>query len=232
MKKIYHLDNWDLTEKSSNNKRMADVKIKLIYPYPDQKVLIALKPKERIKKIDQGFRDSLKRLLNLNMISEHEIIGTPKRPLGIHAKVELNNLEKLSDLEFIDSIWIESVDNAVKIIKENPSTEKYFCVKMTIIIEVESHKPKKHSTENRFVLIKALSFQDAYDKVEKQHSAYGQPYLNPAGLFVRWRIDSYDDCFETEIVRADDIDNPEGVEVFSELKSKKYKALPVWNGEF
>jgi len=44
-----------------------------------------------------------------------------------------------------------------------------------------------------------LSQEDAYLKLEKKKDDYIQPYLNSDGRFVRWRIESFDDSYETEI---------------------------------
>jgi hypothetical protein len=59
--------------------------------------------------------------------------------------------------------------------------------------------------------------------LEKQKERYVEPYLNSDGRFVRWRIDAFDDCYLTDILSPADSDNPEGVEVYSKLKSRKTK---------
>jgi hypothetical protein len=102
---------------------------------------------------------------------------------------------------------------------------------MTVVIEVEGVRLKKQSIEKRFVLIKAWSFDEAYDKVEKQQENYVESYMNPNGRFVRWRIESYDDCFVTDIENPAELDNPGGVEVFSALGKRKNKLKTVWDGK-
>lgn len=234
MEKVYGLENWTLDKAVANNKRFVDVKINLPYPYPyaDQKLLIDFKPKERIKKIDEAYRENLKILMDLKLIGDYNLIGKKKRPTGITTKIKFNDLKKLSNLGIIADIRIISIDHAVKTPKAEVLTEKYFCVKMTVVIEEEGRVYKKQKIEKRFVLIKATSFEEAYDKVEKQADDYCVPYLNIYGRFVRWRIDSYDDCFVTNIENPADLENPEGVEVFSALKSRKNKSKKEWDGKF
>jgi hypothetical protein len=232
MKKVHGLEDWVLDANVKNDKRLVSVKIMLAYPYPDQKILIDLKPKERVKKIDQGFKSAFKKLTDLNWLEPDELVGTKKRPTGFKAKVKYNVLSKLNKLDLVASVWIESVENATKIEAESKLQDKFFCVKMTMVSEIEGLVSKKQTIEKRLVLIKAKSFDDAYDKLDKKKDTYDEPYLNADGRFVRWRIDSFDDCFETDINSAKDLDNPEGVEVYSKLKSRKNKAGTAWDGKF
>jgi hypothetical protein len=226
MKKVYDLKDWQLDKNIPNAKRFVDLRI--VFPYPDTNQFIEFKPKERIKKIDDIFSSNLKQLLALKLFDSYEVNGTKKRPQGVTAKIKFNLLNAIAKLDFADSCWIESVDYATKIEKNEPVKSRYFCVKMTVVIEVEGIKSRKQSIEQRFVLINATSSDDAYEKLEKQMDTYAEPYLNSDGRFVRWRIES----FETDINGPKDLDSPEGVEVYSKLKSRKLKNKAVWDGKF
>ncbi|MEO6978482.1 MAG: DUF4288 domain-containing protein [Mucilaginibacter sp.] len=230
MKTIHYLKDWALDKNIPNSKRFVDLKIILLYP--EEKQFIEFKPKERIKKIDGIFKANLEQLVALNLFEVYEVEGTKKRPRTVTAKVKFNLLNTINKLDFIDSCWIVSIDYATKIEKNEPVRLRYFCVKMTVVIEVEGIQSKKQSIEQRFVLIKATSSEDAYDKLEKQRDDYTVTFLNPYGRFVRWRIDSLDNCFETYISGPKDLDNPEGVEIYSKLKSRKLKNKTVWDGKF
>ncbi|HEX8022879.1 MAG TPA: DUF4288 domain-containing protein [Mucilaginibacter sp.] len=105
-------------------------------------------------------------------------------------------------------------------------------MKMTVVIEEEGILPKKQQIEKRFVLIKAKSGEDAYEQLEKREHEYARPYLNPYGRFVRWRVECYDDCYETDIESPADLDNPAGVEVYSKLSIRKNKDKAIWDGKF
>ena len=230
MKKIYGLTDWVLDKSIPNSKRFVTLKIGL--KYPDTKQFIEFRPKERIKKIDDIFSSNLKQLLALKLFDSYEVNGTKKRPQGVTAKIKFNLLNAIAKLDFVASCWIESIDYATKIEKNEPVKSRYFCVKMTVVIEVEGIKSRKQSIEQRFVLINATSSDDAYDKLEKQKDDYNEPYLNSDGRFVRWRIESFDDCYETDINTPKDLDRPEGVEVYSKLKSRRLKDKTVWDGKF
>jgi hypothetical protein len=230
MKNIYSLEDWQPDKNIPNSKRFVDVDIHL--KYPDQLQFKEFIPKERIKKIDGDHKTNLKKLLALNLFDNYEIIGTKKRPRGIKTRIRYNTLQKINKLDFIDSISVETLTDAVKI--DNPIEQefRYYAVKMTVVIEVEGIVQKMQSIEERIVLIKATSPKDAYDKLEKCKDDYTPPYLNSDGRFVRWRIESFDDCFDTDALTLKDLDNPNGVEVFSKLKSRKTKDATAWDGKF
>jgi hypothetical protein len=229
-KQLYGLENWVLDEDVSNAKRFALVNIHL--QYPDDKLFVEFKPKERIKKINEYLQGNFNRLICLDLFAEYALSGTKKRPRGVKAKINFGLLKKLLDLDYLSGIWIESVEHATFLKTEELSVDKYYCVKMTLVAEIEGILLKKQKIEKRFVMIKASSFDDAYEKIERRRDDYTVSFLNPNGRFVRWRVDSFDDCYETNIINPDDIAQPNGIEVFSALKSRKNKSKAAWNGNF
>lgn len=230
MKEIYGLKDWVLDKRISNTKRFAVVKIVLLYP--EQDLFINLKPKERIKAIDKNFRDNYKNLIALELFESFEISGPKKRPQTVVAKLKYNKLKNIAMLDYVASIWIESIEHAEPLVKEKVLRDRYFCVKMTVVIEEEGILPKKQQIEKRFVLIKAKSSEDAYEQLERREHEYTKPYLNVYGRFVRWRIDSYDDCYETDMESPADLDNSAGVEVYSKLSTRKNTGKTAWDGKF
>jgi len=68
-------------------------------------------------------------------------------------------------------------------------------------------------------------------KSEKKKDDYIQPYLNSHGRFVRWRIESFDDSYETEIKNVNDLNTPDGVEVYSKLRSRRLTKEKAWDGK-
>jgi hypothetical protein len=230
MKEIYGLKDWVLDKKIPDTNRFAVVKI--ILQYPEQESLINLKPKERIKAIDKSFGDNCQKLITIGLLESLEIQPSKKRPQFIIAKLKYNQLKELASLDYVAGIQIQSIDGAVLQVKEAVVPDKYFCIKMTVVIEVEGISTKKQEIEKRFVLIKAKSFEDAYEKLEKRQDEYVAPYLNPYGRFVRWRIESYDDCFETDIESPADLDDPAGVEVYSKRSKRKNTGKSTWDGKF
>ena len=117
MKNVYGLDEWILDKNVPNSKRFADVKIMLAYPFPDQKVLIDLKPKERVKEINKGFKKNLKSLLASAFIDDWEAIDNEKKLRGIQAKIKFINLKKLDRSN--DRIDISPTSGIPRILKSS-----------------------------------------------------------------------------------------------------------------
>lgn len=228
MKRVLGIDEWVFTKKISDDKRQVDASIHL--KYPDTKPLIKYSPADRKNKIKQELKDNFKKLLDTNLFDNYTLIGTRTKPSGIKAKIPYSVLKKASKLNFVGNIFINSISHAKKIkLKESPRT--FYCVRMTVAIEVEGRKKGLQTIEDRFVLIKANSFDDAYKKVEKHKKKYAEPYFNPYGELVRWKIESLDDCFSTDINSFEDLNDPEGIEVFSTFKKRKLTAKRSWNGK-
>lgn len=229
MKNVYDLEGWKLDKTIPNSKRFVDVSIHI--QYPDYEKFIDCKPKERRKKIDQELKESLNKLISLSLFDQFKVTGTKKSPRVLKTKVKFSALRKLSKLDYISLISVGSVDHAIKIEVHQAPVDKYFCVKMTAVIEIEGVSSKRQSIEQRFVIIRAKTSDEAYEKLEAQRDDYTHTYLNSDGRLVRWRIDSFDNCYETDIKKPKDIDDPEGIEVYSKLKSRKVKTPVVWDGK-
>jgi hypothetical protein len=227
MKKILGIDEWVLTKKISADKRRVEVSIYL--KYPDIKSLLKIQPKDRLKTIDQDQKIKFDRLLATKLFDKYTKLGTVKRPSGIKTKVSYSLLKKINSLNYIQHAYVTKIEQAKKVNKPKPLS--FFCVKMTVAVEVEGRKKGNQTIEERYVLVKANSFDDAYKRVEKQKKSYSELYLNPNGQFVRWRIESLDDCFSTDINSITDLNKPEGIEVFSVLKTRKLTAKHSWDGK-
>lgn len=228
MKKNLDIDEWVFTKKISDDKRKANVSIHL--KYPATKELIKYSPGERRNKIKKELKINFKKLIDTKLFENYVLIGTASKPNGIKTKVPYSVLKKVSRLDVVGTVYINAISQAKKIKPAvNPYT--FYCVKMTIAIEIEGRKKGVQTIEERFVLVKANSFDSAYKKVEKQKKKYAEPYLNLHGELVRWKIESLDDCFATDINSPEDLNNPEGVEIFSTLKKRRLTAKHAWDGK-
>jgi len=129
----------------------------------------------------------------------------------------------------VASIFINKIDGARK--RRKKKELAFYCVKMTVVVEIEGFEDGLQQIEDRFVIIRAKSQEDAYLKLEKKKDDYIQPYLNSDGRFVRWRIESFDDSYETEIKNVNDLNTPDGVEVYSKLRSRRLTKEKAWDGK-
>lgn len=227
MKKIYDLEEWHLNQKVPDEKRTASVRVHL--KYIDLKKVTDLTPKERVKGIDNHFKESFSKLLNTGLFEKYKLIGNKRRPTGVETTILIKDIERLAKNSFVESIFINSVKGGRKVERTEPA--RFFCIKMTVAIQIESIKKGIQTYEERYVLIKAKSSDEAYRKIERHKKKYEEPYLNPQGQLVRWKVESLDDCYVTDIVTCDDFNDPEGAEVFSILKRRKLTKDRYWDGK-
>lgn len=227
MKKIYDLDEWKIDKNVPDNMQIASVRIHL--KYIDLKKVIQLTSKERIIAIDKHFRDNFHKLLRTASFDTYKLIGNKKRPTGVETTIIIKDIERLTRHSFIENIFINSVKGGKKTIKTEPA--RFFCIKMTVAIQIEGLKNGLQTYEERYVLIKAKTSDEAYKKIDRQKKKYEQPYLNSQGQLVRWKVENLDDCYATDIIGCDDLNNPEGAEVFSLLKKRKLTKERYWNGK-
>jgi hypothetical protein len=229
MKNTVDLSGWKLESGYDDEQRLVTATIHLQYPELDS--FLELKPKKRIKAIDRDQIEKLNKLLSSSHIYDYESIGTVKRPRGLKTTISLKSLKEINWGSVVSGISIHNVSFATKLPEKTEPVEKFYCVKMTVVIYVEGIASKKHDAEERFLLIKANSFDDAYAKAELQKKKYATPYLNPSGRLVKWQIETFDDCYETDIASFKDLESDEGVEIYSKLKKIKSKSVKVWNGK-
>lgn len=226
MKKVINLDDWILTEGVSDEIRIVEFSLHL--EYLDVKHLYQYKPSQRNSEINKDMQEKFKLLIETNLFDTYERIGKCLRPSGIKTKVPFNILSKIAKLKIVKSIFIKSISHARK--KSIKKKNSFYCVKMTVAIQIEGYKKGMQTYEERMVLVKATSFEDAYKKVEKQKKDYEIPYLNYNGELVRWKIESYDDCYSTGKDFIEEFYEPNGVEVFSTLKKRRFNKSRFWDG--
>lgn len=226
MEKLIGLNEWILDEAISDKERVAEASIYLIYP--DLATLKDLLPTERKKRIDLELSERFRELTHRISEKEYSLLGTKKRPRGIKTTLTLDALKDISTFDCIWHIFINKISSAKK--KRVRASKSFYCIKMTVAIEIEGLEKGMQTFEERFVIVKAKSQDDAYLKMEKQKKSYGKPYLNSDCRQVRWRVESFDDCYETGVIKLSEFNNPEGVEVFSKLKSRKLTPERIWNG--
>jgi phage terminase Nu1 subunit (DNA packaging protein) len=79
-------------------------------------------------------------------------------------------------------------------------------------------------TEDRFVLVRASSFEDAKKRLSRQWREYTAPYLNSEGQMVSWSLDRVIDVYETGETEIDSA----GTEVYSKLAKRRMRPEYVW----
>ncbi len=225
--KVFGLEDWLPSPGISNRKRTVKISIDLSWLELDK--LRSFKPAERIKKKHSDLAEKLKRLLKSEIFAGR-IIKEEGQPVSrINAEVPYAALAKLAKMDEVWHIWIRKMSHAKK--KRPSYPERFWCVRMTVVIQIEGVVKGMQTTEDRMALVKARSADEALKKVEKQRQAYESEYLNSDGQVVRWNIESFNDCYGTDIYSVEDLNSTEPIEVYSRLDARRLKKGQVWDGK-
>lgn len=100
----------------------------------------------------------------------------------------------------------------------------WYCVRALVVIRIEGETSGPQGTEDRFVLVRALSPEDANRRLRRQWREYARPYLNSDGRMVSWQFDHIVDVY---FIYEKDID-PSGTEVYSKLGHRRMRPQYVW----
>jgi hypothetical protein len=106
--------------------------------------------------------------------------------------------------------------------RKSPLT--WYCVRALVIVRVERAAAGLQMTEDRFVLVRASSFEDAKKRLKQQWKEYGTPYLNSEGQMVSWSLEKVIDVYDTGETEL----NPSGAEVYSRLGKRRMRPEYVW----
>jgi hypothetical protein len=221
----YYLDDYGLTY-SKFLKLKKSVRVKIHLTYPKYEKFYIYSPKDRRKKINEVLQKEYDNLVKILPHRNFKKGVTEKGIRSITIELPASSLKVFENKKFIESIWIEHIPGLKK--KKNKKEKLWYAVKAIFLIQIEGLKGGMQTYEERIIIVKAYSFEDAGKVAEKEFKEYGDdPYLNPAMLMVRWHYEKIVDIFETNIYQ-DKLDE-KGTEVYSILKTRKLKPEHEWH---
>jgi hypothetical protein len=230
MDKVDGLENWDLSGVVSTE-QVAKVSVFVAYP-PISDALVALAPTQRKSFIAQQMLADIKQVLKAELLSEWEMLKTNRRGsryYGVSGKITMAAIEQLANIDVVQSIRVDEIEGIKKKAKKRKKPS-FYCVKMIIGIQVEKRTSGLQTYEERYVLFKALSEEDARHKAMEAAAAYETPYLNADGFLVRWKVERFDDVYEVGALNGwGEFQKSEGIEVFSTLKIRKLTPDRAWH---
>lgn len=222
--KIYNLEDFGLDVDRLTALGKRKVKLRAHIRYPRQRPLFPLSPDERKRKIDQTLKAKFELVKKCWPTNEFSVIGTKIRPSGIEGEVEAQAVFQLLKIKELADISIEAIQGRKRRITLNNRLQ-WFAVKEIFAIQVEGQRKGQQTYEERIVILKAKSFEDAERRALKEFKAYGEPYLNVYGEMVRWQFEKILDVFSI----AEDEFDPKGAEVYSLLKVRRMKPEYEWH---
>jgi hypothetical protein len=222
---IFRLDEFGLNVGQLTSLGSAKIKLHGNLRHIDEKTLFKLKPSQRIEKIKRHYELLLSRVKKKWSDGPLDIAYTRRQPRGFSASVEARRVSRLLRMPEIDNIWLDEIPGR-KRVSAKPK-ERWFSVKARFAIKVEGQTTGRQSYEDRIVMVKAISFEDAEKKLQPGFKQYGTPYLNPYGYMVRWTFERVLDVYEM----GDEKIDPQGVEVFSSLAERRMKPEYAWKSK-
>jgi hypothetical protein len=226
--KVEGLQAWDLAG-VAEEAQVAEVTIFAARPALTDEFLRQT-PAGRLATIAQQLRAGLDTVLATGKLSNWKLLkDTDRRKgryYGVRGEIKLLDLSAIAQLAAVDRIQIEKT-NGKKHRRPQAAKKKlgYYCVKMTVAIQIEGCRQGLQTWEERYVLYRAFSETEAATKAKEAASDYEKPYLNSEGLLVRWKVESVDDVYEVVQENAKDLD---GAEVFSKLHGRRLTAERTW----
>jgi Domain of unknown function (DUF4288) len=101
----------------------------------------------------------------------------------------------------------------------------WYCVRGLVVIRVENQSSGMQGTEDRFVLARGSSCEDAKRRLRRLWREYANPYLNTDGQMVSWQLEKVTDVYTLNEAELD----ASGTEVYSKLGNRRMRPECVWH---
>lgn len=149
--------------------------------------------------------------------------GLPQPVAVVTVRGPAVEILKLNKAAGVDSLRVVKI-SGIRRRRSSMPRLRWYCVRAFVVIRVEVARFGMQSTEDRFVLVRANSFEDAKKRLEQQWKRYAEPYLNSDGAMVSWTLDKIVDVYDTYETEIE----PSGTEVYSKLGQRKMRPKYVW----
>jgi hypothetical protein len=216
------LDDYRLTIRDLRRLGETPVEISVSLRPPDFKPLFPLTPEERNERLREFLAGALDRVRSRWPGSE--IVprgdGLPWTSDSVAAARDLPGLLRYPELSDIGVNKIQGVRR-----KRAPRRLSFYAVRARIALQVEGQTDGLMSVEDRIVLVRAFSAEDAERRLAPEWKSYAEPYLNPNGEMVRWHLEEIVDVYD---LSTDEID-PRGTEVYSRLSRRRMRPDLEWH---
>lgn len=142
--------------------------------------------------------------------------------LGVRLRAhEVAEVARQPGVRSIHVAQIKSRRRRQTLLREN----EWYCVRARVAVQVEGQSKGLQTIEDRFIVVRARSFQDAEKRLTQEWREYASPYLNGDGRLVRWQCEKIVDVYSTSETDLE----AKGTEVYSKLSTRRMKTRYAWN---
>lgn len=180
------------------------------------------RPRQREVLLRESLKRQLQRLTRRFPEAGFSSRGKRKASWTADGALPARRIRALAGRPEVQYVTVDSIKGRRKR-RQRPS-QHWYCVWGLVAIQIEGRVKGMVDVEDRLVLVKAHDPDDARDRLRREWSDYGKPYMNPYGYLVRWRLVGVRDVYE---IMTDAID-PRGTEVYSRLRTERMKREYRW----
>jgi hypothetical protein len=187
--------------------------------------LLAKRPEERREAVGRWRTRQHDRLLAVLRPREHETLYFNGDPVGVRVTLPARDVRRVLKQVSVDYVNVLKIRGMSRK-RETRRTPGWFAVKARFAVQIEGQTKGMQTYEERIVLVWASSFAEAERKATREFRRYEAPFLTTSGHFRRSALETILDTYDV----GDDAIDPDGTEVFSELKQRRMKSDYEWNG--
>jgi hypothetical protein len=220
--RIIGLEEFGLTVRSLTRLGTRLVSVSIQLKGQTLLTLRPLPPRKRDATLRQALAQQLERVRRA--FPEVEFISRGKRKPSwtIDASLPAHLVAALGRRPEIKDVILSAIDGRRKRVRR--SGPAWFCVWGVVAIQIEGQTKGAVSLEDRLVLVRATSPDDARRRLARIWNTYAEPYMNPDGYLVRWKLISVQDVYALSDSEID----PRGTEVYSRLKRVRMRPEYRW----
>jgi hypothetical protein len=146
-------------------------------------------------------------------------------PYAVDGRIDAEQAASLATQPGVQAVIVTSIPGCRRR-RSTAARTSWFCVRGLVAIQIEGQRVGMQSVEDRFMLVRATSAEDARRRLGRLWREYATPYLNSSGHLVRWQLEGVTDVYD---VLDDELD-PNGAEVYSKLGRRRVLPKFVWLG--
>ena len=189
------------------------------------KEVFRLAPAVRRQVHEEWYRKTFARVLST--IPAKDVMLSKKRPCHMTftctiAGADLTPLRRIRGVMLVSILSIAG--RQPRKLKQSRTLD-WYAVQARFAIQVEEETKGMQSYEDRIMVVKASSPDDAERRLRREFRDYATPYLNSNYEMVRWNFERV-----LHVYQMNDAEfNPKGTEVFSVLRGRRMRPEFEWH---
>jgi len=178
---FYNLADWGLSVAGLGKLGDRPVRLTAHVRHPREAALFGLPPDSRRDAIRRARSRQYRALAAWWPNPDYEPIGRRQEPSGIQGLLPARLVPRLRSLP-VGDVWIESIDGKRRL-RSEPQPPEFFAVQARFAIQVERQTRGMQRYEDRIVLVRATTEEDAVARLQKPFATYGRPTSIPGAIW-------------------------------------------------